>query len=112
MLISPWGSRELASACGDGYGFDDNLEDNHLMRMAGRFSRRLGAWAKANGIRVVYCAPGERKHEIAEQHLSTHEVNPGSFLILVLMRRRWCGKYTRPAPANSATWSPKTLGPT
>ena len=64
------------------YGSDDNLDDNHLMRMAGS-SRRLRAWAKANGIRVVYCAPGERKHEIAEQHLSTHEVNPGLFLILV-----------------------------
>ena len=65
------------------HGSDDNLDDNHLMRMAGRFSRRLRAWAKANGVPVVYCAPGERKHEIAEQHLSTHEVQPGLFLVLV-----------------------------
>ena len=28
------------------YGSDENLDDNHLMRMAGRFSRRLRAWAK------------------------------------------------------------------
>ena len=34
------------------YGSDDNLDDNHLMRMAGRFSRRLRAWAKENQIPV------------------------------------------------------------
>src|SRR5258708_3047427 len=32
------------------YGSDENLDDNHLMRMAGRFSRRLRAWAKANNV--------------------------------------------------------------
>ena len=50
------------------------------MRMAGRFSRRLRAWAKANNVPVVYCAAGERKHEIAEEHLSTRQVKPGLFL--------------------------------
>jgi len=65
------------------HGSDENLDDNHLMRMAGRFSRRLRAWAKGNGVPVVYCAPGERKHETAEQYLSTHEVKPGLFLVLV-----------------------------
>ena len=65
------------------YGSDENLDDNHLMRMAGRFSRRLRAWAQANHIPVVYCSAGEQKHKIAEQHLSTHEVKSGLFLILV-----------------------------
>src|ERR1700726_154224 len=65
------------------YGSDENLDDNHLMRMAGRFSRRLRAWAKANHVPVVYCSAGERKHEIAEQHLSTKQVKSGLFLILV-----------------------------
>ena len=65
------------------YGSDDNRDDNHLMRMAGRFSRRLRAWAKANQVPVVYCSAGERKHEIAEEHLSTKQVEPGLFLILV-----------------------------
>ena len=65
------------------YGSDENLDNNHLMRMAGRFSRRLRAWAKANNIPVVYCAAGERKHDIAEEHLSTTQVKPGLFLILV-----------------------------
>lgn len=65
------------------YGSDDNLDDNHLMRMAGRFSRRLRAWAKENSIPVVYSSPGERKHEIASEYLATHEVKPGLFMILV-----------------------------
>src|SRR6516164_1696788 len=65
------------------YGSDEDLDDNHLMRMAGRFSRRLRAWAKANNVPVVYCAAGERKHEIAEEHLSTKHVKPGLFLVLV-----------------------------
>jgi len=65
------------------FGSDEDLDNNHLMRMAGRFSRRLRAWAKANDIPVVYCAPGERKHEIAEEHLSSTQMKPGLFLILV-----------------------------
>jgi len=65
------------------YGSDDNLDNHHLMRMAGRFSRRLRAWAKENEIPVVYSSPGERKHEIASEYLATHEVKPGLFLILV-----------------------------
>ena len=64
-------------------GSDDGLDDNHLMRMAGRFSRRLRAWAKENKVPVVYCAPGEDKHKMAEQHLTTHQTGPGLFMILV-----------------------------
>jgi len=65
------------------YGSDADLDNNHLMRMAGRFSRRLRAWAKENNVPVIYSSPGERKHEIASEHLATHEVKPGLFLILV-----------------------------
>jgi hypothetical protein len=65
------------------YGSDDNLDDNHLIRMAGRFSRRLRAWAKENKVPVTYCSPGQDKHRMAEQHLATHETKPGLFLILV-----------------------------
>src|SRR5271167_2290075 len=64
------------------YGSDDNLDDNHLMRMAGRFSRRLRARAKENKIPMVYSSPGERKHDITFEHLATHEVKPGLFMIL------------------------------
>ena len=64
-------------------GSDEDLENAHLMRMAGRFSRRLRAWAQAHQIPVVDCTVGERKHEIAEQYLTAHAVRPGLFLILV-----------------------------
>jgi hypothetical protein len=65
------------------YGSDENLDNNHLMRMAGRFSRRLRAWAKEKNLPVIYCSPGEEKHKIAEQHLASHEVKSGLFLVLV-----------------------------
>jgi len=65
------------------YGSDADLDDTHLMRMAGRFSRRLRAWAKANSIPVEYNSPGERKHEIATEYLASHDVKPGLFMILV-----------------------------
>jgi hypothetical protein len=52
------------------------------MRMAGRFARRVKAWAAANGVPVIFCTAGERKHRIAEEYLETHSVAPGMFLIL------------------------------
>ena len=65
------------------YGSDENLDNHHLMRRAGRFSRRLRGWAKANKVPVIYCSPGEQKHKIAEQYLATHEQKSGLFLVLV-----------------------------
>jgi hypothetical protein len=47
-------------------GSDKELDDNHLMRMAGRFSRRVHRYAKANGIPVIQCTTEQRKHLIAE----------------------------------------------
>ena len=40
-----------------------------LVRMAGRFSRRVHLYAEANGIALIHCAAGERKHRLAEEHL-------------------------------------------
>jgi hypothetical protein len=77
-----------------------------------RFSRRLRAWAKANGIPVIYCSPGEDQHKMGEEHLTTHEMNPGRFLVLAPKRQHWFGRPSRPARANSASWCPKILGPT
>ena len=51
---------------------DENLDDTHLMRLAGRFSRRVRGWAKKNGIPVIYCKAGERKHLIADEHSGQH----------------------------------------
>lgn len=62
---------------------DEQLDDAHLMRMAGRFSRRLRAWGKATGVPVVDCPRETRKHEIAERYLATHTVGRGVFLVLV-----------------------------
>jgi hypothetical protein len=50
------------------HGTLNNLDDTHLMRRAGRFSRRVRGWAKKHSIPVIYCVAGERKHRIAEEH--------------------------------------------
>ena len=63
---------------------DELLDNNHLMRFAGRFARRVRAWAAATGVPVIDCKAGERKHEIAERYLAEHPVaGSGVFLILV-----------------------------
>ena len=65
------------------YGSEDKLDKEHLMRMAGRFSRRLRGWAQANGIGVIDCDRGEKKHLTAEEYLAEHKVGRGLFLVLV-----------------------------
>ena len=63
---------------------DELLDNSHLMRFAGRFARRVRAWAAANGVPVIDCKAGERKHEIAERYLAEHPVaRSGVFLVLV-----------------------------
>jgi hypothetical protein len=64
-------------------GSDETLDDAHLMRLAGRFSRRARGYAKAHGIPVVDCAAGERKHDLASDYLAKTMVSEGLFLILV-----------------------------
>jgi len=65
-------------------GTDDTMDDTHLMRIAGRFARRVRAWGQANDVPVIYCKAGERKHLIAAQHLAANPPSgPGVFLILV-----------------------------
>jgi hypothetical protein len=64
-------------------GSDEELDNAHLMRMAGRFARRVRASAKAHAISVIDCKRGERKHQIAEEYLATHDVERGVFLVLV-----------------------------
>jgi len=44
----------------------------HIEGLAGRFARRVKAWANANGVPVIYCKAGERKHRIAEEYLAEH----------------------------------------
>jgi len=63
-------------------GSDEQLDNTHLMRMAGRFARRVKAWGESAGVPVIYCKAGVRKHLIAEEYLATHEVGTGVFLVL------------------------------
>lgn len=64
-------------------GSDDALDDAHLMRLAGRFSRRLRAYAKKTGIPVIDCRPGDRKADIAKKHLPQDHDFRGVFAVLV-----------------------------
>jgi hypothetical protein len=64
-------------------GSDEELDNAHLMRMAGRFSRRVRGFAKAHHIPVIDCRQGEHKHDIAQEYLASHSVKRGLFLILV-----------------------------
>ena len=64
-------------------GSDETLENAYLMRLAGRFSRRVRGYAKAHGIPVIDCPVGQRKHELAEEYLARTKVTQGLFLVLV-----------------------------
>jgi hypothetical protein len=64
-------------------GLDDELGNTHMMRFAGRFARRVMAWAAAYGVPVIYGKAGERKQLIAEERLAAHPPSgPGVFLVL------------------------------
>jgi len=64
-------------------GGDDNLDNMHLMRFAGRFARRVRAYADKNQIPLIHCQRGDRKHEIAQQYLPKDAAFRGLFCILV-----------------------------
>jgi hypothetical protein len=78
-------------------GCDGQLDDTHLMRMSGRFARRVRAWAAASDVPLIYCKAGERKHQIAAEYLRTHPAGPGVFLILVAKAPAPAWKVKRPA---------------
>lgn len=64
-------------------GSDEDLDKAHLMRLAGRFARRVRAHAKAHQIPVIDCQARERKHEVAERYLPKEPDYVGVFAILV-----------------------------
>ena len=65
------------------HGTDDNLDKTHLVRMAGRFSRRVKTYAEKHQIPVVYCQPKERKHELAEEYIPQAPTFVGLFLVII-----------------------------
>ena len=67
----------------DLHGTCDQLDDTHLMRMAGRFSRRVRGWAKKKDIPVLYCKAGERKHRIVEEYKPDDPNYHGIFAVII-----------------------------
>jgi hypothetical protein len=63
-------------------GSDDDLDNTHLMRFAGRFSRRIHAYAKKQGIPLIHSQRGQRKHELAEEHMPKAPSFRGLFCII------------------------------
>jgi len=63
-------------------GSDADLDNTHLMRFAGHFSRRIHAYAKKQGIPLIHCPRGSRKHKSAEPHLPKDPAFRGIFCII------------------------------
>lgn len=64
-------------------GSEETLNQNHLARMAGNFSRRVHAFAKKAHIPIIHCDAGTRKGDLAGKYLPTDPSFQGLFLILV-----------------------------
>jgi len=64
-------------------GDDSTLETNHLMRIAGRFSRRVNSYCKKNNVPLVYFRAGQRKHEKATSLIPEDKNFTGIFAIFV-----------------------------
>ena len=65
------------------YGDDSKLDDTHLMRLAGRFGRRVYAYCKANQIAVIRREAKERGDEISPEHVEASKHKRGLFLVIV-----------------------------
>jgi hypothetical protein len=63
-------------------GSDNDLDKNNLMRMAGRFNRRVYAFADHANIPIITCKPKDKKHEIAAEYIPDDKNFSGIFLIL------------------------------
>jgi hypothetical protein len=64
------------------HGGEGDLDNAHLMRYAGRFARRIRAYASKRGIPLIECQRGERKHEVAGRYLPKDPAFRGLFCIL------------------------------
>jgi hypothetical protein len=64
-------------------GSDEGLDNTHLMRIAGRFARRVRGWAEREGVPIVYSQAGERNEAIAEKCMPADPRREGVFLIIV-----------------------------
>lgn len=64
-------------------GSEETLDQNHLQRMAGDFSRKVHTFARQKNIPIIHCEAGLRKHELAEKYIPVDSNFQGLFLILV-----------------------------
>lgn len=64
-------------------GSDEGLDNARLMRVAGRFARRVKAWAKSEGVPILYSKPGERNEDLAASHVPEDPNYEGVFVVIV-----------------------------
>jgi hypothetical protein len=64
------------------HGSDANLNDGQLRDMAGTLSRRLRAYCARHQVPVIEAEAGQRKHELAEEHLPKDPKFRGLFLVI------------------------------
>ena len=64
-------------------GSDEQLDNAHLMRVAGRFARRVKASAAQAGVPVVFSGAGQRKEIVSQAHLPADPAFRGLFLVVV-----------------------------
>ena len=64
------------------HGSDANLNDEQLRDMAGTLSRRLRAYCARHRVPVIDVEAGQRKHELAEEHLPKDPKFRGLFLVI------------------------------
>lgn len=65
------------------YGSDADLDDAHLMRMAGHFGRCVRGYCKKHAIPVIECERKRRKQEVAAEYLPQDANQLGLFVVLV-----------------------------
>jgi hypothetical protein len=63
-------------------GSDDDLDKNNLMRMAGRFNRRVYGFVDHANIPIITCKSQDKKYEIAAEYIPDDKNFSGIFLIL------------------------------
>ena len=64
-------------------GSNNGLNNTRLMRMAGRFARRVKGWAKGAGVPVVYSKSGERNEDMAGDYVPGDTDFEGVFAVIV-----------------------------
>jgi len=94
------------------YGSDANLNDGQLRDMAGTLSRRLRAYCTRHQVPVIDAEAGQRKHELAEEHLPQDPKFRGLFLVITEMLRRRCGRSNATPRTRASKWSIAASGRT